>query len=90
VGLSAGLEQALWVGLLYLGIQMVESYGITPFIERRAVRVPPALLVVFQLVMGVFAGVLGVLLATPILVVLMVLVGMLYVEDRLGEQANLP
>jgi predicted PurR-regulated permease PerM len=90
VGLSAGLQQALWVALLYLGIQMVESYGITPFIQRRAVRIPPALLVVFQLMMGVFAGVLGVLLATPILVVLMVLVGMLYVEDRLGQEANLP
>jgi predicted PurR-regulated permease PerM len=90
VGLSAGLQQALWVALLYLAVQMVESYGITPLIQRRTVRIPPALLVVFQLIMAVLAGVLGVLLATPILVVLMVLVGMLYVEDRLGEETDLP
>jgi predicted PurR-regulated permease PerM len=46
--------------------------------------------VIFQLVMGVVAGVLGVLLATPILVVLMVLTGMLYLEDGLGEGVDLP
>ena len=79
VGLSAGPQQALWVALLYLGVQMFESYGITPLIQRRVVRIPPALLVLFQLMMAVLAGVLGVLLATPILVMLMVLVGMLYV-----------
>jgi len=90
VGLSAGPQQALWVALLYLGIQVVESYGVTPLIQRRTVRLPPALLVLFQLVMAVLAGVLGVLLATPILVVLMVLVGTLYQEDRLGETTDLP
>jgi predicted PurR-regulated permease PerM len=45
---------------------------------------------VAQLVMGVLAGVLGVLLATPILVVLIVVAGMLYVEDKLGEDVDLP
>lgn len=90
VGLSAGPQQALWVALLYLGIQLVESYGVTPFIERRAVRLPPAVLVIFQLTMGVLAGALGVLLATPVLVVLMVLTSMLYLEDRLGEPVELP
>ncbi len=90
VGLSAGTQQALWVGLVYLGIQLVESYGITPFLERRAVRLPPALLVIFQLTMGVLAGALGVLLATPVLVVLMVLTAMLYLENKFGETVDLP
>jgi len=90
VALSAGPEQALWVALLYLAIQLVESYGVTPFIQRRAVRLPPAVLLIFQLVMGVLAGVLGVLLATPILVVLTVLAGMLYLKDTLGEAVDLP
>jgi hypothetical protein len=52
VGLSAGLQQALWVALLYLGVQMFESYGITPLIQRRVLRIPPALLVLFQLMMA--------------------------------------
>jgi len=90
VGLSAGPQQMLWVALLYLGIHLVEGYAVTPFIQRRAVRLPPALLLISHLVMGVLAGVLGVLLATPILVVLMVLAGMLYVEDQLGEPVDLP
>ena len=90
VGLSAGPQQALWVALLYLVIQLVESFGITPFIERRAVHLPPALAMIFQLIMGALAGVLGVLLATPILVVLMVLAAKLYLEDGLGESVQLP
>jgi len=90
VGLSSGPQQALWVALVYLIVQIVESWGLTPFIERAAVRLPPALLMVFQLVMGVLAGVLGVLMATPLLVVLLVLAGMLYMEDGLGEGVDLP
>lgn len=90
VGLSASPMGAVWVALLCLGVQMVESYGITPFIQRRAVRVPPALLLGFQLIMGAAAGVLGLIVATPVVVILMVLAQMLYVQDRLGEEARLP
>lgn len=90
VGLSMGPYQALWVALLYLGIQTVESYGITPLIQRRTVLMPPAFLVIFQLMMAVLAGVLGVLLATPLLVVIMVLVAAIYLEDELGEAPELP
>jgi len=90
VGLSAGPQQLLAVVLLYLGVHLLEGYAVTPVVQRRAVRLPPALLLVAQLVMGVLAGVLGVLLATPILVVLIVVAGMLYVEDKLGEDVDLP
>jgi len=90
IGLSSGPQQALWVALLYLAVQLVESYGVTPLIQRRAVRLPPAVLLIFQLAMGVLAGVLGILLATPILVVLTVLANMLYLEDTLGEGVDLP
>jgi len=90
VALSLGLDAVLWVALLYLGVQAVESYSITPFIERRAVRLAPALVISFQVVMGVLAGALGIILATPILVTMAVLAGMLYVEDGLNEETSLP
>lgn len=77
---------ALWVLILYVAVQSLEGYIITPLVERRIVFVPPALMLVFQLVMALWAGILGVLLATPVLVVAMVLVKMLYVEDALGDE----
>ena len=76
---------ALYVIGLYLGVQFIESYLVTPWIERRTVSLPPALTITFQLLLSVLIGGLGLVLATPILAVIMVLVQMLYIEDVLGD-----
>lgn len=89
-GLAQGPTLALYVALLYLGIQTVESYLITPLIQRRVVTLAPALLLTAQLALGLTLGVLGLLLATPLAVVLLVLVQMLYVEDVLGDRIGSP
>ncbi len=78
-------QKALYVGLLYLGIQMFESYFITPAVQRKASFVPPLLLLLVQFLMARFFGVMGLFLSTPILITLMVLVRKLYVEDVLGN-----
>jgi predicted PurR-regulated permease PerM len=80
LGLSQGTSTALWVAGLYVAIQAVESNAITPLIQRRAVSLPPALTIVMQLVMGALAGVLGVIMATPLTAVALVLVRRLHVE----------
>ena len=51
---------------LHAGIQTVESYLITPMIQKRAVEMPPALLIFAQLVMGSLIGVVGVAVAAPL------------------------
>jgi predicted PurR-regulated permease PerM len=48
---------------------------------RRADDLPPALVIVGQLFLGVTLGALGLVLATPLIVVINVLVQRLYVED---------
>jgi len=73
----------LWVGLLYLGTQLVEGYVILPLIQHRAVALPPALTVSMILILGTLYGMLGVLLAAPLTAVGMVMIQRLYV-DRLG------
>ncbi|QKT03982.1 AI-2E family transporter [Ectothiorhodospiraceae bacterium 2226] len=88
LGLAEDPITALWVVGLYIAVQNLEGYIITPLVERRIVSVPPALLLVFQLVMALWAGILGLLLATPVLVTLMVLIKMLYVEDALGDDMD--
>ncbi|CAN5121245.1 AI-2E family transporter [soil metagenome] len=72
---------AVYVGLAYLGIQMFESYFITPKIQKKAIKMAPILLLSFQLIMASFAGVLGLFISTPFLASLIVIIKMLYVED---------
>ena len=77
---------AVYVLGLYVGVQLIESNLVTPLIERETVELPPALTIVFQLVFGVMLGGLGLVLATPLLAMLMVVVQMVYVGDVLGDR----
>lgn len=76
---------ALKVLILYIVVQLIESNIVTPLIERETVELPPALTIVFQLGLAVMVGGLGLVLASPLLVVLMVVVQMLYIQDVLGD-----
>jgi len=77
---------AVYVAGLYIGVQLVESNVVTPIIERETVELPPALTIVSQLALSVLIGGLGLVLATPILAVIMVLVQTVYIEDVLGDK----
>src|SRR5690606_24135049 len=57
---------ALYAMLFYVALQLAESYVLTPFVDRRTVSLPPALTITTQVIMGIFFGVLGVMLATPL------------------------
>ncbi len=74
VGLSQGPDAAIKVTALFAGIQLVESNLITPLIQERLADVPPVLLLFAQAAAGVVFGLVGVALAAPSVVVLMVLV----------------
>lgn len=82
--------KAVWVTLMYVGVQQVESLLITPLVQQRAVKLPPVVTLSALLLMGVLAGPLGVLLATPLTACVLVLVKMLYVEDLLGDRIDTP
>jgi len=82
-----GPQQALNVFLLYTGIQFVESNLITPLVQKRLNDIPPALLLLVQIIVGSFAGTLGLIMAAPLLVIGMVLVKTLYVQDMLKDDS---
>ena len=89
--MEGGSSMLLYVFLLYGASQGIESYLITPMIQKRVTSVPPALLLSMQVLLGFVAGLLGLILATPLLVVLIVLVRMIYVEQVLeGGEAAVP
>lgn len=81
---------ALWVALAYIVVSQLESALIYPLIQEKAAAVPPALILISILCFGMLFGMLGVLLATPLLVVLSVFIVKLYVQDTLGKQASYP
>jgi predicted PurR-regulated permease PerM len=80
---------ALWVLLFYLVVQTVEGNLLMPLIQQRVVHLPPALTLLTILIMGTLFGFLGLLVATPLLAVILVLVKMLYLEDTLGQKIQL-
>jgi predicted PurR-regulated permease PerM len=76
-------QMALYVFLLYMLVQGVDNYLLTPLVVRFTIRMPPALIVAAQLIAGVVFGQLGLVLAAPLIVAIVTLVRMIYVEDFL-------
>lgn len=68
----------------YLAIQLLESNVLTPAIVKRQLSIPAAGTLVVQIVAGLVFGLLGVLLAVPLLAVTITLVRELYSYDGLS------
>lgn len=87
---AQGPEMALWALALYLLIQQVEGNVIQPLVQQHAVDLPPALLLFSLLAGGLLFGATGVILATPLTVVIFVLTKRLYVREALATDTPLP
>ena len=72
VGFSAGANQGIYAIFVYFFVQNIDGYLVVPYIARRTVDLPPALVLAMQLLMGALFGILGVLFADPILATLKV------------------
>lgn len=84
-----GITKVLYVLLVYGTVQLLESYLIAPLVQQQAVHIPPAAVITAQFMGGISGGAVGILLATPLTVVVIVLVQTLYVEDLLGDDVSL-
>lgn len=85
IALTQSPTQALYVVALYAGSQLIESYLLTPMVQHQAIEMPPVLIIVAQVFLGVVLGLWGLILATPLTAAVMVLIKMVYVEDVLGD-----
>ena len=90
VALAESPTLALWVALLFLCVQMLEGNLIAPLIQKRTVSLAPALTILSQTILGSLFGILGLVVATPLMAALVAAVRMLYVESVLerGETAG--
>lgn len=85
VALTTGVDTAIYTAIFFVVLQCIEGYFITPMIHRRAISVPPVLIITIQFLLYYMVGFLGVLLAMPLMGCVMVLVKKLYIEDILGD-----
>ena len=68
--------------------QQIESYALMPFVQRRAVKLPPFIGLFSIVVFGTLFGLIGIILAVPLAVAVMTLVQRLWVKGVLDEQAE--
>jgi len=87
---TLGPVPALYVLLLYIFLQSLDGYVLTPLIQQRTVALAPALTITAQLLFGALAGTMGLLLATPLTAGTLVLIRKLYLEDVLDEEHGTP
>lgn len=87
---TMGPAEALYVSLLYLVVQQIEGNMVSPLVQQRAVSLPPVLVLFAVLAGGMLYGILGMLVATPLILIVIVFVSMLYIEDVLGKKVSIP
>jgi len=72
--LASGWVAAASACALFLGVHALESYVLTPIIQRQALNIPPATLFAFQILLGVTFGVWGLALALPLIAIAKVMI----------------
>jgi len=59
-------EKALWVILLFLGVQLLENSFLVPKIQGSYLRINPGIIVLLLVLAGYFMGFWGLILAVPL------------------------
>jgi predicted PurR-regulated permease PerM len=72
--LASGWVAAASAFVLFLGVHALESYILTPIIQRQALDIPPATLFAFQILLGVVFGIWGLALALPLMAIAKVMI----------------
>jgi predicted PurR-regulated permease PerM len=82
IGLMQSPTTAIIVAGSYILIQTLESSIITPSIQKKMINMPPALIIIAQLLVAPLTGFWGLLLATPLMLIVMILTNKLYIEKQ--------
>lgn len=85
LAVNLGGNTVLYVIVFILILEAVESYLVTPMIQKHEVSLTPIVTIAAQFLMGALLGIIGLMMAAPLVVVATVLIQMLYIEDRLGD-----
>jgi predicted PurR-regulated permease PerM len=86
---SLGLAKAIAVAALGVGVHLIEANFVAPYVMERQVNLPPVITIAGVLLIGKLFGLIGLVIAVPILAFVMVLtrhilIGHVY-GDRISE-----
>lgn len=85
LGFGQGTDTGLWtIGVLIL-VQQLQGNLVMPLLQNKMVDLPPAVTIFGIIAAGILFGVPGVLLATPLTIVVLVLVRRLYLHEDKHE-----
>jgi predicted PurR-regulated permease PerM len=79
--LASGWVAAASAFALFLGVHALESYILTPILQRQALNIPPATLFAFQILLGVVFGIWGIALALPLIAIAKVMIDYFKAEE---------
>lgn len=82
LGFAQGTDTGLWTLGVLIGVQQIQGNIVMPLLQNRMVDLPPALTIFGIIAAGILLGPLGVILATPLTIVVLVLVRRLYLHEE--------
>ncbi|MHB8627728.1 MAG: AI-2E family transporter [Aggregatilineales bacterium] len=78
-------DKILLVIAVYYGLQLILNQLIAPLLVGQEINLPPVVILLAQIIAGIFFGFLGLLLSVPLAAILVVLVKEIYIHDILGD-----
>lgn len=90
VGAVVAPQNIGWIILIVYGVSFIQSQIVSPIMANEDMKMPPVLILVGQIVFGIFFGFLGLMFAVPMTAILLVLMDEIYVKDVLGDQQSVP
>lgn len=83
LGFGQGTSTGLWTAGVLIVVQQLQGNLVMPLLQNKMVDLPPAVTIFGIIAAGILFGIPGILLATPLTIVALVLVRRLYLhEDR--------
>jgi predicted PurR-regulated permease PerM len=86
LGLTISTKTAVIVALIYVACQTIVGNIVLPLLQKKMINIPPALTLLSQLIMGTLSGLMGIILAVPLLAILIIVIDELYVKKQGGNE----
>jgi predicted PurR-regulated permease PerM len=83
-------EKIVLIVVVFYILQFIQTQIVAPLLMGQEINLPPAIILLSQIVAGIFFGFLGLLLSVPLAAIVMVLVQEIYIKDVLGDTDGTP
>jgi predicted PurR-regulated permease PerM len=89
IALTQGWNTVFYAIVVYVAVHQLDGQIVCPLAQKQAIKLPPALIILAVVAFGLLFGLLGILVATPLTVVVIVWIKMLYVHDVLEKPVEI-